>query len=676
MGKGDNKTKKGKIHNKSYGVSRPRPNKKKQNMNTSQNFYDYLDSSNFDCKSISDIQSGLKEVCQDIKQEDAFIFDFEWQIFNINKSFEYKMDKEKGTVNGLSYQFAGNRRLEDGTEIPHYFPDVSKLEKKDFEYCEKRYADCKNLFAKTEYGLMVYFGKQTDYSKRIDFKKQLCNELFTLAKEYYDKAMQGGERNYYDLDFLKTLELAFTIAEKAKLSDEVNTISNYIFDTQQNWNIEQDGTLRVLVDLSCLMSDFFKIFKEKVDFNKIISKNLEGAKKLEETNIWGTHYVIDKVLIMEQQLGVSQENSRRYKASIYEKMMADEENKNRCIVAVDYAEKALRLYQSLKDTDKINELNQKYNDLRGKIQLSKHYFELPKEYSDKVAENIDKAISESDENEILAYFIATPWYDSIEQIQKNADHTSKTAVLLSMTNTSILDKFGNTIDVFRTDEEIKEHNFWQAYTFNNQLGTQTMHQFFIEAYKVGKLNYQFLMSYLETTWLNDTIVRNYHSTQVEIRPLDTLKPSLKRLFSELELYFADDKYTFDSVTITDSLTLKIESILRNFCEKIGILTFKLRQKGSDKLVMEKLLDDILVDLKHSTENSTNFDEEDRLFIKYVMTEKTGLNLRNKVAHGLMDLDEYAFGNILLLFSIVMKLSKYKFTPIYSPDEVMSDEKIA
>lgn len=178
-----------------------------------------------------------------------------------------------------------------------------------------------------------------------------------------------------------------------------------------------------------------------------------------------------------------------------------------------------------------------------------------------------------------------------------------------------------------------------------------------------KISYKSVIEYLETTWLNEPIFRKYHSRIVEIKPLDTLRPSLKRLFSELYLYFQDSNYQCDYVVITDSLALKIEQLLRNFCEKLGITTFKLRDKRGDKLVMEKLLDDILIDLKHTKEKPTNFSEEDRIFIKYVLTEKAGLNLRNQIAHGLMDIDEYTFGNILLLFCIVMKLSKYKFIPI-------------
>jgi hypothetical protein len=188
-----------------------------------------------------------------------------------------------------------------------------------------------------------------------------------------------------------------------------------------------------------------------------------------------------------------------------------------------------------------------------------------------------------------------------------------------------------------------------------------MQQFFIEAYKAGKLNYESVIGYLEKTWFNEPIVRNYHSTTVEIRPLYTLNPSLKRLFSELDLSFQDNSYQCDYVTITDSLTLKIEQLLRNLCEKLDISTFKLRDKGGDKLVMEKSLDDILVDIKHAEDSSTNFNKEGRMFIKFVLAEKAGLNLRNVVAHGLMDISEYSFSNILLLFCILMKLSKYIFT---------------
>ena len=105
---------------------------------------------------------------------------------------------------------------------------------------------------------------------------------------------------------------------------------------------------------------------------------------------------------------------------------------------------------------------------------------------------------------------------------------------------SIMDKFGNTVDVFYTDEEKETFNFWNSYAFNFQLGTQTMHGFFIEACKAGKLTYNSVLSYLESTWFNEGIHRKYHGHDIEVKPIDTLKPSLKGIFEELNKFFADN----------------------------------------------------------------------------------------------------------------------------------------
>ena len=47
-------------------------------------------------------------------------------------------------------------------------------------------------------------------------------------------------------------------------------------------------------------------------------------------------------------------------------------------------------------------------------------------------------------------------------------------------------------------------------------------------------------------------------------------------------------------------------------------------------------------------------------LKYALTPK-GHNLRNRVAHGLMDLWEYSFADVVILLYLIIKLSTYKFT---------------
>ena len=75
---------------------------------------------------------------------------------------------------------------------------------------------------------------------------------------------------------------------------------------------------------------------------------------------------------------------------------------------------------------------------------------------------------------------------------------------------------------------------------------------------------------MEKTWLNEPIERTIIVKGL-CCSLDTVKPGLKRIFDELKQ--AEGSYILDYVTIVDSLTLKIEGLLRFFIEKLKIPTF-------------------------------------------------------------------------------------------------------
>lgn len=70
--------------------------------------------------------------------------------------------------------------------------------------------------------------------------------------------------------------------------------------------------------------------------------------------------------------------------------------------------------------------------------------------------------------------------------------------------------------------------------------------------------------------------------------------------------------------------------------------------------MEKTLDDLLNDL------DGKLSADDHFFIKFILTEKAGYNLRNKIAHGLMDNVEYGLEYPILAIIIILKLSNYQF----------------
>lgn len=632
-------------------------------MNELEQFYEKLNQSDYDNRSSHQINSELQKISTILNEKEDFktleISELERQAFSITKSFDKVENSDEGTINGLSWKVSGNQPFEDSSTGSFYWPDVRNLKDQDFQYFEERYKSCKNLYAKTEFGLLVYFGSRTLYSKHIDFKKLLFKELFDLSQNYLKKAITPDDENHYILDYYTTFKNAFLIAYKAKLEKELDQIIKSVSETHNEWDITKGGTLRVLIDLSRLTSEYFKVFKNKVDYDTILLKNKEGAEEIEKNYIWGAIYVTDVNIEIAKKTNKEIESYLEYKAELYLKL-SDNAEKGGNMAAVTFTENALRIYQQIKNKEKIAEVEKRYTEQRGKFKLATIRQDFPKEHTDRIAQNIKEIVSTGNENDIIYYLITTPWYSKIEDIQLMADDTKKRSVFMSMLGSSIIDKYGNTIDTFHTEEEKDIFNFWKSYDFSFQIGTQAMHQFFIEAYKAGKISYNSLITYLEQTWFNEPIIRNYNGEKFGVIPIDLIKPGIKKIFTELDAFFADNSYELDYVTITDSLVLKIETLIRNLCEKIGVATFKTRQKGNDKLVMEKLLDDLLVDIKNSDSNHTGFDEEDRIYIKFVLSEKAGLNLRNQVAHGLLDINEYSFSNIIVILSIILKISKYSF----------------
>ncbi|OYX84651.1 MAG: hypothetical protein B7Y83_07450 [Flavobacteriales bacterium 32-34-25] len=633
-------------------------------MNELEQFYDKLNKSDYDSRSCHTINSELHKVSTKLNEAGDIktfeISELERLAFSITKSFEKVEDFSNGSVNGLCWKVSGNQTLENGSIEPFYWPDVRNLKDDDFEYFENRYKSCNNLYAKTEFGLLVYFGNRTNYSKHIDFKKSLFKELFELSQYYLNKAKDPDDKNHYIIDYFTTFKQASLIAHKSKITDELDQIIDSVSITHKEWNITMNGTLRALIDLSGLTSEYFKVFKNKVDYDKIILKNKEGAKEIEKNHIWGAIYITNINLEIAKKTNKETNSHLEYKAELYLKL-SDNAEKGGNMAAVTFTEDALRIYQQINNKEKISKIEKKYSEQRGKFRLATIRQDFSQEDIDKMIQNIKDVVKAGNENDIIHYLIITPWYNKIESIQKIADDTKIKNPFLSMFSRTIIDKYGNTIDTFQTEEEKVIFNFWQSYGLNFKIGTQTMCQFFIEAYKTNKINYNSILFYLEQTWFNQPIIRNYNGETYGILPIDLIKPGIKRMFIELDSFFADKNHELDCVIITDSLVLKIETLIRNFCEKIGIATFKTRQKGNDKLIMEKLLDDLLLDIKNSDVNHTGFDEEDRIYIKYVLCEKTGLNLRNQVAHGLMDINEYTFENLVVILSIILKISKYSFS---------------
>ncbi len=664
MGKGDPKTRKGKrfMHSPRKGARfvgyvnfkiSNMENKETKVLNTYEKYLNKLDSSSYGQNDSHIINGEFQEVIGklvDAGQNDiALKADLDRQVFSVRKSFDNIDDENRGTIRGLSWQMAGTQQLTDGSEVPIYWPDVRNYKQEDFEFFEERYKACKNIYAKTEYGLMVYFGQKTDYSKKNEFKTQLCDGLIKLASEYYTQTKAGDISQLSNIEH--TLILAFKIASSSKLELQLKAIINLLYDIQQNWDIESTNTSYIPLRYSSFMSDNYGIFKNYVDFEKIISRNEYSIGLIEKNNLYNA---ADALIIndkIKQKVGQSIDGSLRQRAEVYERIAKQREKDMAC---VHFIELALNLYKQLKDEIKIEELEKLYSEKRGAFPLNQVSTPLPKVYIDNINAVIKQTIESNSEESLLHEFTESPWYETDDSIRSLSEAVERG--FIDSLPLAIIDERGNTIKTYSPEDG----KFWSTYSYYFGFGTMKMFKLFKAALKSGKLSYKSTITYLENSWLNEPIERNHNGSKITVTPLDTIKPGIKRIFDEFQKALEDEKYECDFVTSIDSLTLKVEGVLRFFCEKLGIPTFASRRSNNTSVIMEKLFDDLIADVKDTPERPTGFIEDHRTLIKYVMSEKIGWNLRNEVAHSLMQIDDYSSDKIVVLFCLILKLSAYTF----------------
>lgn len=627
-------------------------------MNGLEKFHENLNASDLDVTNEDTIKKELLEISGELKKEgsnDIFkLSELLRQCYAVIVSFD--LDDVTGKPGGVRQMSCAKH--EDGKEISLAWPDIDQFSDSDFEYIEERYINTKNLFTKTHFGSILYFQKPTSYSRHNDFKENLSKEFLKLAKSYKQKALNIETKNRYSCHVHYAIKASLQIAIASKFKELKKDISKFVVDLHQQWDLERSDSLRMGLDITRLVTANYKHVKDYIDPRAILKQNLANAEIQSKKYTWGAIYIVDATIDLAQKAGMNYLTYKKKKAELYEQLADEAEGTPRQLAAISFVEKALRLYRELKDQENVGRIEKRYQKIRGSGNFGTVQQELDQEYVNRIMAYINKEIDKATTTEILQALSVSPMFSSHEVILESSEEAFVQNISMNLFSSSVADKFGNTVAKYSTEEERKLFSFWRTYAFFFQIEGKWLSYFFMSAYKKGKLDYDSTIDLLTHSWLNEPIPRSYNGEFLKIRPLEILIPPIRLLFAELQALSANDDYDFNAVVLCDSLTLKIEALLRYMCERIGIATFKQRENG---IVMEKNIDDLLADIRESPETPTGFSENDRLFIKFVLSEKVGLNLRNRIAHGLMDSNEYGFDNLIVVFTIIPRFSKYSFS---------------
>jgi len=563
---------------------------------------------------------------------------------------QYEIDFLNFNINSnkLSFLFSGTNNKGE----PFEYPTLKHFTDETYNFLIDRQKNAKSPSLKARYSHILWLSPK----KKIEYAKTAIDNYLKLIK-ISEKQDLDFPNEHFGLRVLEKIKNAYLLSMSVNYKVEVT--KKEVIRLVKKYPETSSSANAVRFQLIGLMLEQKSIFKE-ANFKGIVKVCEQMILESYSTN---KHYVIDvlKLIIkVEKKLKNETANYEKKIAEMWEELSYEREDETN-LVSLDFCKNALKIYKKLKLTAKVKELEKRFNELRKNIKLSSFGQEINlteviegfRKYADKLTDNEPYFI-------IKSLMIDKGLLPTLDEVEKQAKETGKNSFFQHFANTSILDRNGNTAQYFSEKEEFEYYQILQSYHFSLELmKSNLIREIIFAAIKKGKLNSNTFLSYLQQySWLGKELEMSSNGGKpVPYCWLALIAPSLNEYFINLEFFFRNQENYPNFILCIDSLSLKIEGMLRDICEFKGITTFELKTDRKGRTIsQEKDIHKLL----YEPEIANFIDKDDLLFFKFLLVEKAGYNLRHRVAHSLMTFNEYHINLMNLLIMAVLKFGKYNF----------------
>ena len=553
---------------------------------------------------------------------------------------------------GIGYHISQTHTAPDGSTQETGWPDTSAYGPAEYEYLTSRMQATSNLYLRSEYGLFLYLRKKAGRPEQV---AALVQTLLQLSTHYFQRDT-ADPTQHYTLHAVQALSLAFRIATSRQRDPAVAAMLPVVVDAvmahHQAWDATRRATPMLLGTFTTLVAEQPTLFQRDGYLDAFLKKNRQYIDILGPQYRYGAMELSQATAQLAKQTKRDVRPWQQLVAQQYE-LLSQEADSQGNSAAVTFTQQALRLYQELNDPGAVARLQRQYQDWRSKFGLGQVSTPLPAEEQQARLAAIMEHIEQGTPAELMTLMTLTPMFPTLAAVRAYEQTTHKS--FLDSLPITIQDKHGNPVQQFHTEAEQQEFRVLQAYGLLGQLATQSLVKLMLEAYKADKFSADGVLQHLTPTWIGQPRPIREHGRESSTQPLRLLVPGIRALFSELDAWRTGRAEEPDFIAATDSLVLKVEYLLRYLCDLLGIPTFRPKRDG---VVHEKLLDELLRDLSEDG----RLDVEDLFYIRFYLQEKVGQNLRNRIAHGLMDETEYGVENAFLVLTMILKLANYEFRP--------------
>lgn len=545
---------------------------------------------------------------------------------------------------------------------PWIHPDISKFTDQELDYIEDRLGGTSNPILKARYAHVLWDSQK----KHKKYARIAVDSYLELIKFYEEKDKEDSEA-HNGLDVLKSVENASFTA--FKINYRVEDIRSEMNRLVKHFNFESRSAFAFRINL------IEHMLKGKAKFPPSCFEGFPkvcldlGQQLFTEGEFHQSISLFESGEKVDNKLGINTHDWNRRIAESYEGLMNQRNDSD--AATMFFCENAIEYYKKISDDKKVQELEKKYNQLRGNLKFQEISQEIDITEHRKKCEEIAEKLADKEPDEIISVLMGDKsLLPGKKDMEERVERINKNTPLTNLFPISAIDQYGHTCEHFTTDEEKKHYKILEQYTLEIQLAKQFLiNEVFLKAIEKKKLNIHTIMNFFEkNSWYGKNIPKRLHSNKVTTYNwLNMIAPSLNEYFNQIHAYFSNPEHTPNFVLAMDSLTLKIEGLIRDICALSGITTFYQTKDKQDRIIVREK--DINWLLREEPIKNL-FDEDDLLFFKFVLVEKAGLNLRHKIAHCLITYSVYNIIYMHLLFLVLLKLGKYDFV---KPEETVEEK---
>lgn len=529
------------------------------------------------------------------------------------------------------------------------FPTLSEPQKRVIDYVTNRAKNSGNPLLKAKYYHLLWCAPNGVKNNR--FASCAIENYISSIHRYCQilGSKKDGETSY---EIGRLYENILAIANQIKVENKIliALTRRLLFELE---GIEFYMKHGVLDD----MLDYPKLFKP-LDFEgtlELFDIELEKPKEKKDDFLLVNYYLPTAVKIASKTKG----DVKKWHNEIglaYLRMASEETQEGRFWIKQDYHSKAISTFRLAGNKSMKREAEKLYAELKPKVRLSNVRIDFDEEtqtklkhFNDGIKQLAKSILNNSPENvyRTISRGYLFPKYGDVVAASEDKENA-----FLNFVTTIRFDKNQN-ITKGKGKDSAQEYKLLEIYSYQVRMVLLPyLHYIIVPGIKSGHLTFENLIHHLaKNSWIGKEQVQfDLGGEEKNINWIALLEPSIVEFFLQIQGWVSSKYYRPNFILCVDSITLKIEALLREFCRRLNIPTSSIGPNGMQEIYLHNVLD--------NEEFNRYFNEDDILFFKYLFSNEGGLNLRNNVAHSFYDHNEYHPDQMFLLLAALLRLAKY------------------